>query len=102
MGGSSTSEDFSVFVLASDLGIDARPFLSASDRQTTEDHHQSLPAPADDNWHDCPSDLPADEDFSDLEFLQFFRLENGSDKDGNRIFRIVGKYFPGKTRCPPW
>ncbi|XP_058204525.1 uncharacterized protein LOC131318631 [Rhododendron vialii] len=94
MGGSSTSEDFSVFVLASDLGIDARPFLSASDRQTTEDHHQSLPAPTDDNWHDCPSDLPADEDFSDLEFLQFFRLENGSDKDGNRIFRIVGKYFP--------
>ncbi|XP_062103235.1 uncharacterized protein LOC133814264 [Humulus lupulus] len=34
-----------------------------------------------------------DEDFSDLELLQFFRIQ-GLDKSGNRIFRIVGKYFP--------
>nr|POE51008.1 ganglioside-induced differentiation-associated protein 2 [Quercus suber] len=34
-----------------------------------------------------------DEDFSDLNLLQFFRLQ-GSDKHGNRIFRVVGKYFP--------
>ncbi|GFY98165.1 SEC14 cytosolic factor family protein [Actinidia rufa] len=61
--GSSTSDDFSVLVLASDLGVDARPFLSPSDASHEE------------NWHDCP-----DEDFSDLEALQFFR--------------IVGKYFP--------
>lgn len=88
MGGSSASEDFSVLVLASDLGVDARPFLSPSDRQP-----ESLPT-SDENWHDCPSDLPSDEDFSDLEILQFFRLENGSDKSGNRIFRIVGKYCP--------
>ncbi|KAL3625579.1 hypothetical protein CASFOL_031033 [Castilleja foliolosa] len=31
---------------------------------------------------------------SDLEALQFLRLERGSHKSGNRIFRIVGKYFP--------
>ncbi|PSS15710.1 hypothetical protein CEY00_Acc13202 [Actinidia chinensis var. chinensis] len=75
--GSSTSDDFSDLVLASVLGVDARPFLSPSDASHEE------------NWHDCP-----DEDFSDLEALQFFRLETGSDKSGNRIFRIVGKYFP--------
>ncbi|GFY96154.1 SEC14 cytosolic factor family protein [Actinidia rufa] len=80
--GSSTSEDFSVLVLASDLGVDARPFLSQSDAAPEE------------NWHDCP-----DEDFSDLEALQFFRLETGSDKSGNRIFRIVGKYFPAPVIC---
>ncbi|KAK6127239.1 hypothetical protein DH2020_039038 [Rehmannia glutinosa] len=83
--GSSSSEDFSVVVLASDLGIDARPFLSH-------------PPPEDENWHDCPSYLPSADDqtldFSDLDALQFFRLERGSDKSGNRIFRIVGKYFP--------
>lgn len=76
----SSSEDFSVLVLASDLGIDARPFLANEDR---------------DDWHDCPQYLSSDEDFSDLELLQFFRLQ-GFDKSGNRIIRIVGKYFPGK------
>ncbi|KAL6540535.1 hypothetical protein OROMI_024418 [Orobanche minor] len=85
MGGSS-SEDFSVVVLASDLGIDARPFLTH-------------PPPHDEeNWHDCSSYLPAADDlnlnFSDLDALQFFRVERGSDNSGNRILRIVGKYFP--------
>ncbi|KAB2065958.1 hypothetical protein ES319_A09G126900v1 [Gossypium barbadense] len=80
--GSSSNEDFSVVVLASDLGIDARPFLS---NQDTEIEDQ-------DNWHDCSQDF-SDEDFSDLEFLQFVCLQ-GSDKSGNRILRIVGKYFP--------
>ncbi|KAK6127296.1 hypothetical protein DH2020_038959 [Rehmannia glutinosa] len=60
--GSSSSEDFSVVVLASDLGIDARPFLSH-------------PPPEDENWHDCPSYLPSADDqtldFSDLDALQF-------------------------------
>lgn len=82
--GNSSTDDFSVVVLASDLGIDARPFLA---NQHTEIEDQ-------DNWHDCSQDF-SDEDFSDLDFLQFFRLQ-GSDKSGNRIFRIVGKYFPGK------
>ncbi|KAL5546479.1 hypothetical protein UlMin_006166 [Ulmus minor] len=79
----SSSDDFSVLVLASDLGIDARPFMT---NQETEIEEQE-------NWHDCSQDLSSDEDFSDLELLQFFRLQ-GFDKSGNRIFRIVGKYFP--------
>ncbi|XP_022747472.1 ganglioside-induced differentiation-associated protein 2 isoform X2 [Durio zibethinus] len=80
--GSSSNDDFSVVVLASDLGIDARPFLAKHDGEIEDQ----------DNWHDCSQDF-SDEDFSDLDFLQLFRLE-GSDKSGNRIFRIVGKYFP--------
>ncbi|XP_031126181.1 ganglioside-induced differentiation-associated protein 2 [Ipomoea triloba] len=79
--GGSGSEDFSVVVLASDLGVDARPFLSQTEQEQGEEC-----------WHDCPSDVH--EDFSDLDALQFFRLERGSDVAGNRIFRIVGKYFP--------
>ncbi|XP_009764367.1 uncharacterized protein LOC107795431 [Nicotiana tabacum] len=73
----SSKDDFSVLVLASDLGIDARPFLTQPEE----------------SWHDCPSHLPSSEE-QDFDFLQFFRLEPGSDKAGNRIFRIVGKYFP--------
>ncbi|KAJ4970211.1 hypothetical protein NE237_003310 [Protea cynaroides] len=76
----SSSEDFSVVVLASDLGVDARPFLLADGDGDGE------------NWHDCSAYL-SDEDFSDLEALQAFRIE-GTDTSGNRIFRIVGKYFP--------
>eukprot|EP00262_Sarcandra_glabra_P022065 TRINITY_DN9599_c1_g1_i1.p1 TRINITY_DN9599_c1_g1~~TRINITY_DN9599_c1_g1_i1.p1 ORF type:complete len:268 (+),score=47.42 TRINITY_DN9599_c1_g1_i1:44-805(+) len=79
---SKTSDDFSVVVLASDLGIDARPFLAT--------YHE----PQEEIWHDCPSSIVAgDEDFSDLDALQAFRVE-GTDKSGNRIFRIVGKFFP--------
>ncbi|KAK6945193.1 CRAL-TRIO lipid binding domain [Dillenia turbinata] len=70
--GSSSSDDFSVVVLASDLGIGHRPFLSPSEREEEE------------NWHDCPSYL-SDEDFSDLEALQFFRLQ-GSDKYATVFF----------------
>lgn len=81
---SSSSSDFSVVVLASDLGVDARPFL---------DYHRPE---EEDKWHDCPSYL-SDQDFSDLDALHFFRIEPSSDKSGNRIFRIVGKYFPGKS-----
>ncbi|GKV53142.1 hypothetical protein SLEP1_g59682 [Rubroshorea leprosula] len=86
--GSSSSNNFSVLVPASDLGIDARPFSSKQDREGDEQE----------NWHDCSQQF-SDEDFSDLDFLQFFRLE-GSDKSGNRIFRIVGKYFPGQYQYP--
>lgn len=79
-----SSDEFSVVVLASDLGIDARPFLSHQEGEEEQE-----------KWHDCSQYLSPDEDFSDLDLLQFFRLQ-GSDKHGNRIYRIVGKYFPGK------
>ncbi|XP_010273238.1 PREDICTED: ganglioside-induced differentiation-associated protein 2 [Nelumbo nucifera] len=82
----SSSGDFSVLVLASDLGIDARPFLTASDREEENNNREE------ETWHDCPSYL-SDEDFSDLDALQLFRVQ-GTDKSGNRIVRIVGKYFP--------
>ncbi|XP_059428207.1 uncharacterized protein LOC132161986 [Corylus avellana] len=81
-----SSEDFSVLVLASDLGIDARPFLSHQEADKGAEGEQE-------NWHDCSQYLSPDEDFSDLDVLQFFRLQ-GSDQQGNRVFRIVGKYFP--------
>lgn len=83
MGSSTGSDDeFSVFVLASDLGVDARPFLNPAERESDEPE----------NWHDCPSYF-ADEDFSDLEARDFYRLQ-GFDKAGNRIVRIIGKFFP--------
>lgn len=51
--------------------------------------------PREEVWHDFRSSLVIDgEDFSDLDLLQAFRVE-GCDKHGNRIFRIVGKFFPG-------
>ncbi|KAL9261207.1 Ganglioside-induced differentiation-associated protein 2-like protein [Drosera capensis] len=77
-------DDFSVLVLASDLGVDARPFLSPTAADA-----------ADDNWHDCAADF-ADGDFSDLESLQLLRV-NGSDVNGNRILRVVGKCFPAQV-----
>ncbi|KAM1208711.1 hypothetical protein ACFX2I_014399 [Malus domestica] len=79
MGSSAAGEDFSVVVLVSDLGIDARLFLNHQDREIEEQE----------NWYNCPQNLISDEDFSDLELLQFFRVQ-GHDKLGNRIFRIVG------------
>lgn len=78
----SSSEDFSVVVLASDLAVDARPFLSHQQQQEE-----------DDSWHDCSQHLFPDEDFSDLDLLQFLSLQ-GSDKNGNRILRVVGKHYP--------
>ncbi|KAK4744718.1 hypothetical protein SAY87_011030 [Trapa incisa] len=88
------SDDFSVFVLASDLGIDARPFLSNQQREESQTEVVEIEEEEEtDEWHDCSQYLFPDEDFSDLEFLQFFRLQ-GSDRAGNRIFRVVGKYFP--------
>lgn len=83
MSGRSSSDEFSVLVLASDLGVDARPFL------TTHNHEEEQ-----ENWHDCAQNLSPDEDFSDLDLLHFFSLQ-GSDNHGNRILRIVGKYYPG-------
>lgn len=85
MGGN-TSEDFSVVVLASDFAVDARPFLFHDAEQQQEEE----------NWHDCSQYLSPDEDFSDLEQLQFITLQ-GSDKGGARILRIVGKHYPGKS-----
>lgn len=76
-------EDLSVVVLASDLGIDGRSLLDPSERRLAEESDEVTW-----RWHDC-----MEEDFSDLEQLQFMRLE-GSDKAGNRILRIVGKFFP--------
>ena len=76
-------------VLASDLAVDARPFLSHrnDNSEIEEEEHE-------DSWHDCSQHLSPDEDFSDLDLLQFLRLQ-GSDKNANRILRIVGKYYPG-------
>ncbi|KAI4381537.1 hypothetical protein MLD38_007602 [Melastoma candidum] len=61
--------DFSVMVLASDLGIDARPFLSEPERE--------------EKWHDCSQFLSPDEDFSDLDFLQFFSLGGSDSRQSN-------------------
>ncbi|CAN6719075.1 unnamed protein product [Malus baccata var. baccata] len=77
MGSSAAGEDFFVVVLVSDLGIDARLFLNHQDREIEEQE----------NWYNCPQNLISDEDFSDVELLQFFRVQ-GHDKLGNRIFRI--------------
>ncbi|KAL0923095.1 hypothetical protein M5K25_007140 [Dendrobium thyrsiflorum] len=79
-------EDFSVVVLASDLGVDARSFLSPAERRARVAEDAAAEAP--EEWHDC-----SEEDFSDLIALQVLRFE-GLDKSGNRILRIVGKYFP--------
>ncbi|XP_004493410.1 uncharacterized protein [Cicer arietinum] len=79
-----SSEDFSVVVLASDLAVDARPFLL---------HEQQQQQQEEESWHDCSQYLSPDEDFSDLELLQFITLQ-GSDRNGIRILRIVGKYYP--------
>lgn len=88
MGGS--SEDFSVLVLASDLAVvDPRPFLT---HREEEEQEQEC-------WHHCSQYLCPNEDFSDLDLLQFFRLQ-GSDKNANPILRIVGKYYPGQF-CSP-
>ncbi|KAJ4779514.1 Ganglioside-induced differentiation-associated protein 2 [Rhynchospora pubera] len=78
------SDDLSVVVLASDLGVDGRTLLSPSERRLAEEESGEATW----QWHDC-----MEEDFSDLEQLQFLRLQ-GSDKAGNRILRIVGKFFP--------
>lgn len=86
-------EDTSVVVLASDLGIDARPFLVSEEQIRTNYQEEE-------NWHDCPSTLTYtddNQDFFDLDELQIFSLQ-GFDKSGNRIVRIVGKYFPGQFR----
>lgn len=82
-----SSEDFSVVVLASDLAVDARPFLL---------HEQQQQQQEEESWHDCSQYLSPDEDFSDLELLQFITLQ-GSDRNGIRILRIVGKYYPGTS-----
>lgn len=88
------AENFKVVVVPSDrLGVDPRPL-------TSSDHHETT---TEENWHDCPSDLAYnDEEFPALDALQFFRLESGSDKSGNRIFRIVGKYFPAPIIGGEW
>ncbi|CAL1385735.1 unnamed protein product [Linum trigynum] len=91
--GSSSNDDFSVFVLASDLGVDATPFLTNQPKQRSG---QGDDEETDENWQDCSQYLVSDEDFSDLDLLQFFSLQ-GSDRSGSRIFRIVGKHFPAQV-----
>ncbi|PKA58628.1 hypothetical protein AXF42_Ash008915 [Apostasia shenzhenica] len=80
-------DDFSVVVLASDLGVDGRTLLSPAERRARA--AEEVAAETED-WHDC-----SEEDFSDLETLQILRFE-GLDNSGSRILRIVGKYFPAK------
>ena len=87
----STPNDFSVIILPSECGIDSRPLLADKGKDKESEEAE--------NWHDCVQNLSSDEDFSDLDLLQFVRLE-GSDKAGNRILRVVGKYYPGKAAIP--
>ncbi|KAL9239997.1 hypothetical protein vseg_014264 [Gypsophila vaccaria] len=88
---SKTKEDeFSVLVLASDLGVDATPFLNPNHNHN---HNQSSGGVGEvDNWEDCPSYF-AEDDFSDLDARDFVRLQ-GTDKSGFPVLRIVGKFFP--------
>lgn len=102
MGHPQQQRDFSVVVLASDLGVDAQSILSPL---LPPSSGPGEGGDSEDVWHDCPPNhLGGDEngsgveDFSDIEALQAFRVE-GSDRAGNRIFRIVGKFFPG-AGCP--
>ncbi|CAA7388561.1 unnamed protein product [Spirodela intermedia] len=97
MGDRQRPRDFSVVVLASDLGVDTQSFLSPLLPRSSGPGEGG---DSEDVWHDCPpnhlggaEDGSEVEDFSDIEALQAFRVE-GSDKAGNRIFRIVGKFFP--------
>lgn len=78
LGEGSDNGEFSVLVLGSDLTVDARSFLEPL---IPEEHEV---------WHECLEE----EDFSDIEQLQTVRIE-GTDRHGNRIIRIVGKFFPG-------
>ncbi|XP_020585577.1 ganglioside-induced differentiation-associated protein 2-like [Phalaenopsis equestris] len=73
--------DFSVLVLASDLGVVARSRVARVAEEAAAEAEAE-------QWHEC-----SEEDFSDLVALQILRFE-GLDKSGNRILRIVGKYFP--------
>ncbi|KAK8969871.1 hypothetical protein KSP40_PGU013907 [Platanthera guangdongensis] len=64
------SEDFSVSVLASDLGIDGRSLLSLSQRRARAAEEAVGVAYAPEEWHDCSED-----DFSDLKaFEEIFVL----------------------------
>jgi hypothetical protein len=76
--------DSGLLVLSSDLVVETSMFTgkpessgtstSESQGNTTQDLH---------------------EDYSDLDELQFLRLE-GVDRQLRRIVRIVGKFFPGR------
>ncbi|KAJ8760014.1 hypothetical protein K2173_010870 [Erythroxylum novogranatense] len=86
-----------ILALASDLGIDARPFLAAQETvgvQITREEDEP-----EENWHDCSQDILSDEDFSDLDLLQFIRLQ-GSDKSRNRIVRVVGNTVQKEENSP--
>eukprot|EP01018_Ginkgo_biloba_P005591 Gb_16648 [translate_table: standard] len=80
-------DDLSLFVLASDLPLDARSFGIGNQEIEIEE-----------DWHDCESpnsaqDPLVEDDYSDLEELQVLKLQ-GKDKAGRRILRIVGRYLP--------
>ncbi|KAM1079702.1 hypothetical protein ACFX13_014726 [Malus domestica] len=84
MGSSAAGEDFSVVVLVSDLGIDARLFLNHQDREIEEQE----------NWYNCPQNLISDEDFSDLELLQFFPPVVSADRLKRCIFHNLRSELP--------
>uniref|UniRef100_A0A0D6R7S5 CRAL-TRIO domain-containing protein n=1 Tax=Araucaria cunninghamii TaxID=56994 RepID=A0A0D6R7S5_ARACU len=84
-------EDFSLYVVASDITVDAHAFGIGNSLQEDEKEE-------DEEWHECDSALSPllaedNDDFSDLEQLRVLELQ-GKDKAGRRILRIVGKYFP--------
>ncbi|KAI8015366.1 hypothetical protein LOK49_LG05G03744 [Camellia lanceoleosa] len=89
--GVSTSDDFSVVVLALDLRIGARPLLSFIDGQRG--------APPQENWHDCPSDfLSSDDDFSDLDSPGTLLFP--SQKQINKIHLMMMSAVMGRTQKP--
>ncbi|GLJ11765.1 hypothetical protein SUGI_0176410 [Cryptomeria japonica] len=88
MGNNGSEEDFSLFVVASDITVDAHAFGIGNNENKDEEEE----------WHDCDASLTSlmpdgDEDFSDLDQLQILELQ-GKDKAGRKILTIVGKFFP--------
>lgn len=77
-------DDLSLYVVASDITVDAYAFGIGNPQQQQEEEEE---------WHECDSALVIDDDFSDLEQLCVLEVQ-GKDKAGRRILRIVGKFLP--------
>ncbi|CAM6111184.1 unnamed protein product [Calypogeia fissa] len=73
------ADDSGLLVLGSDLVVDASMFLTSSTASTSGSQ--------------SATEKSSMEDYSDLDELQFLRLE-GVDRQQRRIVRIVGKFLP--------
>ncbi|KAJ7563372.1 hypothetical protein O6H91_03G107400 [Diphasiastrum complanatum] len=76
----STCQDSSLLVLASDLVVDADSFGFSGNAKCLDNN-------------DSAASMADNDDFKDLEELQVLRVE-GCDREGRRIVRIVGKFYP--------